>query len=124
MGFTCRIPDGLSKFAVGQRLITLQAKEEIFNNITLEFVLNSQETQGAIFKQATGSAAKGIRSAKFAKILIPCPPIDLQNNFKDKILMIEKQKRQSIASLDKSQALFNCLLQKAFKGELTSGKAV
>lgn len=117
MGYTCRIPEGFEKFAVGQRIITLQSKK-IYNNITLEFVLNSKEIQGEIFKQATGSAAKGIRSAKFAQILVPVPPLDLQNQFAERVQAIETQKTQAKASLAKAEDLFNSLLQRAFKGEL------
>jgi len=121
MGFTCRIPTGLDKFAVGQRLITLQSTD-LYNNISLEFMLNSREIQGEIFRLATGSAVKGIRSAKFAKILIPVPPINLQNKFAERITSIEKQKQQAQTNLEQSNNLLNSLLQKAFTGELTQSK--
>jgi len=93
MGYTCRIPEGFNEFAVGQRLITLQPKDN-YNSLMLEFVLNSAEIQRQIMKLATGSAAKGIRSAIFAKIRIPIPPIELQNQFADIV--------QHINSLDLS----------------------
>lgn len=48
------------------------------------------------------------------------PPLDLQNQFAERLEAIEKQKQQAQASLKKSEDLFNCLLQKAFKGELVS----
>lgn len=46
------------------------------------------------------------------------PPIDLQNQFSDKIKAIEAQKERATASLLKSEELFQSLLQKAFKGEI------
>ncbi|MDC9728595.1 MAG: restriction endonuclease subunit S, partial [Methyloprofundus sp.] len=52
-------------------------------------------------------------------IKIPLPPITLQNQFAERILAIEAQKQQAQASLQKSNDLFNSLLQRAFKGELT-----
>lgn len=119
MGFTCRIPNLFEKFSVGQRLITLQAKEE-FNSITLEYILRSKLVQNVIFKSATGSAAKGVRSAVFAKIKIPVAPISLQNQFAEKIQLIEKQKELAKQSLKESEDLFNALLQKAFRGELSN----
>ncbi|MFQ3244637.1 MAG: type I restriction enzyme S subunit [Arenicella sp.] len=122
MGYTCRIPNGFDRFAVGQRLITLQSKH-LYNNVALEFVINSREVQGEIFLQATGSAAKGIRSAKFAKILIPVPPLKIQDQFAEGIISIDLQKQQAQESLAKSEDLFNSLLQRAFKGELTGSKA-
>lgn len=47
------------------------------------------------------------------------PPIDLQNQFAEKITLIEQQKELAKQELKESEDLFNCLLQKAFKGELT-----
>jgi len=46
-------------------------------------------------------------------------PIALQNQFSERIETIEKQKQQAQTNLEKSEALFNSLLQRAFKGELT-----
>ncbi|AYZ13725.1 restriction endonuclease subunit S [Chryseobacterium arthrosphaerae] len=46
------------------------------------------------------------------------PPIDLQNQFAEKIALIEQQKEFAKQELKESEDLFNCLLQKAFKGEL------
>ena len=117
MGFTCRIPKGMEKFSTGQRLITLQTKSN-YNPYVLEFMLNSKEIQDVILSLATGSAVKGIRSAKFAKIKIPHPVIELQNQFAERVAVIEEQKAIAQKSLEKSEELFNSLLQKAFKGEL------
>ena len=46
------------------------------------------------------------------------PPINLQNQFAEKIALIEQQKALAKQELKESENLFNCLLQKAFKGEL------
>lgn len=47
------------------------------------------------------------------------PPHDKQNQFAERLEAIEAQKAQAQASLAKAEDLFNSLLQKAFKGELT-----
>jgi len=46
------------------------------------------------------------------------PELSLQNQFAERVAIIEKQKAKAQASLEKSEELFNSLLQKAFKGEL------
>jgi len=46
------------------------------------------------------------------------PPIKLQNQFADKIALIEQQKDLAKQELQESEDLFQALLQKAFKGEL------
>ena len=54
---------------------------------------------------------------KYSSII---PPIELQNQFSERVAQIEKQKQQAEASLVKAEELFSSLLQRAFKGELTS----
>lgn len=51
------------------------------------------------------------------------PPIKLQNQFAERIAIIEQQKQQAQTNLQMSEALFNSLLQRAFTGELTADKA-
>ena len=48
------------------------------------------------------------------------PPLELQNQFAERVKAIEAQKAQAQASLSQADNLFNSLLQKAFKGELVS----
>jgi len=60
-----------------------------------------------------------INKSKFESIDFIIPPITLQNQFAERIQAIEAQKQQAQASLQKSEDLFNSLLQRAFKGELT-----
>jgi type I restriction enzyme S subunit len=47
-------------------------------------------------------------------------PIDLQNQFAERVQAIEAQKAQAQASLAQAEDLFNSLLQRAFKGELVN----
>ena len=56
----------------------------------------------------------------FQQIKIVLPPTELQNQFAERVQAIEAQKAQAQESLAKAEDLFNSLLQKAFKGELTS----
>ncbi|MFV5702586.1 restriction endonuclease subunit S [Flavobacterium sp. XS2P12] len=59
-----------------------------------------------------------INAQELQNIMILHPPIKLQNQFAEKIDLIEKQKELAKQELKESEDLFNCLLQKAFKGEL------
>ena len=51
-------------------------------------------------------------------IPIILPPITLQNQFAERVAVIEAQKQQAQLALAKSETLFQSLLQRAFKGEL------
>jgi len=68
---------------------------------------------------STDSMKGMINKSKFERIDFITPPLELQNQFAERIQLIEAQKQQAQASLEKSEALFNSLLQRAFKGELT-----
>ena len=74
----------------------------------------------SISRVATGTSGsmKNISQKKFLGLKIINPPIDLQNQFSLKIDLIEKQKKLAKKELKESEDMFNCLLQKAFKGEL------
>lgn len=117
MGFVCRIPKTLFKFAVGQRIITLQCKEKICPEY-LDFILNHSTTQKRIFKRASGSAAIGIRSAEFEEVVIPVPPLELQNQFAAVVEKVEALKERYQESLGELEALYGALSQRAFRGEL------
>ncbi|SHJ63762.1 type I restriction enzyme, S subunit [Arenibacter nanhaiticus] len=66
-----------------------------------------------------GSAGqKRVPTDFFKRFKIVCPPIELQNQFAERVEAIEAQKALAQKSLEKSEELFNSLLQKAFKGEL------
>jgi type I restriction enzyme S subunit len=67
-----------------------------------------------------GAAIKRYTLNKINTFSVPTPPINLQNQFAERLLAIEVQKLLALASLEKSAALFNSLLQLAFKGELTT----
>ncbi|MCK5917919.1 MAG: restriction endonuclease subunit S, partial [Cocleimonas sp.] len=64
-----------------------------------------------------------INAQELQNIKIVFPPIKLQKQFAQHIEKIEQQKHLAQASLAKSEALFNSLLQRAFKGELTINKS-
>ena len=54
------------------------------------------------------------------ELKIPVPSLDLQNQFAERVQAIEAQKAQAQASLAQAEDLFNSLLQRTFKGELTN----
>ena len=65
-----------------------------------------------------GGAQQFLSLTLLRRLKINLPPIDLQNQFAERVQAIEAQKAQAQASLAQSEDLFNSLLQRAFKGEL------
>jgi type I restriction enzyme S subunit len=74
--------------------------------------------QKIIEDAAPESAQKNINLEILRDLDFPLPPIELQNQFAEQVAIIEQQKAIVQASLEKSEELFNSLLQKAFNGEL------
>jgi type I restriction enzyme, S subunit len=81
-------------------------------------VLKSESIINYFVGITSGANYPAVKSSDIAKLLVSLPPKILQNQFAEKITLIEKQKELGEQELKESQDLFNCLLQKAFKGEL------
>lgn len=76
----------------------------------------SKMTLNNMCKNIVGMA--NINAQELQDIQILKAPILLQNQFAEQVQMIETQKQQAQEALEKSEDLFQSLLQKAFKGEL------
>jgi len=84
--------------------------------VFIEFFINLIDLSNYV----TGSAQPKLNRKNMDQIKIFCPPIELQNQFAERVKAIEAQKAQAQDSLAGAEDLFNSLLQRAFKGELTS----
>lgn len=65
-----------------------------------------------------GGNQPNLNSGLIKKYNVSIPPLQLQTQFADRVQLIEQQKQQAQEALQKSENLFNALLQKAFKGGL------
>lgn len=67
---------------------------------------------------ASGTTFAELKIVALKKMNVLYPDMKLQNQFAERVQVIETQKSQAQISLTKAENLFNSLLQKAFKGEL------
>ena len=117
----CLIPKYDKPLIYESSLIRLRPKLNTCNtNYLFHFLNNTRARQKYVFKHVTRSTISGINNKGLNAILLYLPPITLQNQFAERVAQIEKQKQQAEASLVKAEELFSSLLQRAFKGELTS----
>ena len=117
-GNVCTIPANIGKFAMGQRVITIQGNKELLNNTYLATYMQTDVFKKEIEKYKTGSSAQGIRSKELIKIEVPIPQVSLQNQFAEFVQQVDKLKFEMEKSLEELENNFNALMQKAFKGEL------
>ena len=113
------IPAGI-KLSLGQRVMLFRPIYTIMNSQFMHAVVRSKGVYSQAQRVNAGSTVGHVNIKDIRKFNIIVPPFDLQNQFADRIQSIDSQKAKAQESLDKSEALFNSLLQKAFKGELTN----
>lgn len=116
-GDCCRIPcEYNGSYGGFDMIIKIDEPYSTFYN----FLLNTPAGK-AILKPLTRRAGQPhLNSQQMFSLNLIAPPINEQEKFSDRINKIEKQKKLAQQSLQKSNDLFNSLLQRAFKGELTN----
>ena len=90
----------------------------ISNRVFIAYILRSECFLDFILQHSTRTNIPKANRAQMKLFIGFCPPIELQTQFAERVALIEQQKAQAQASLEKSEELFNSLLQKAFNGEL------
>lgn len=91
---------------------------DLLDSFFLAFYLQMDFIQKDIIKKTMAVGVPKLALFRIEQLVLLLPPIELQNQFAEKITLIEQQKELAKQELKESEDLFNCLLQKAFKGEL------
>lgn len=115
----CAVVTTGKRFAITQNAARLSFKDNITRTYAIYF-LRSQYFQIESQRRAKGNAVKDLQLGDMKMFKFLMPPLELQNKFAELIESVELQKLKAQASLQKSEDLFNSLLQRAFKGELSS----
>ena len=95
----------------------IKVKNDIISSFYLQYVLELGIKTFA--NMGSGSAIKNLLLSEMRRFKIILPNLELQNQFAERVAMIEAQKQQAQQALAKSEELFASLLQRAFKGELS-----
>ena len=106
---------------VNQQLHTFQCDNENISPLFMMYALSHQTPY--MYKMSSSTTVPYMNKTICNNIPMIYPPIRLQNQFAERIAIIEQQKQQAQQNLEKSEMLFNSLLQSAFTGELTANKA-
>ena len=99
-------------------IITLLPKKSKTNKEFLTLFLRGDWHLNWANLNTTGANLPRLNLKAFSDYEIPVPPLDLQNQFAEKVQLIERQKEIVRQELKESEDLFQALLQQAFKGEL------
>ena len=121
VGKTAFVYETESRLLLPDTVFRLVYNIEKVNPLFLYYLLNHNKFSSEIQSLASGTSGSmpNISKAKLlAKDLI-CPSVELQNQFAERVAIIEVQKQQAQEALAKSEELFQGLLQQAFNGELS-----
>lgn len=115
----CVLPDNIEVAVNKADCVLLRVNPKTANQIYISCLLNLEAFLNLAVSYIHGQTRSRISSGQLGAILVPIPPINLQNQFAERVQLIETQKQQAQEAFAKSEALFQGLLQQAFKGELT-----
>ena len=107
------------KFAFQRHIAFIKPNHSMINYHFLFHFLKSDLIKREIDKNVKVAAQKTYNLVELKKLRIILPTITLQNQFAERVAVIEAQKQQAQLELAKSEELFASLLQRAFKGELS-----
>lgn len=88
------------------------------NYIYLLYLFKGKEFIINLLKLSSASAQQAIYLTHLKKLIIPIPPIELQNKFAQIVEQVEQLKEYQNKSKEEIDNLFNVLMQQAFRGEL------
>lgn len=106
------------KFCFQRHIAHLKPKHDMINIVFLHAIMASPFVTWQADRFAIGVAQKTLNLKVIKSFKVFLPSLDIQNQFAERVAVIEEQKAIAQKSLEQSESLFNSLLQKAFKGEL------
>jgi type I restriction enzyme, S subunit len=106
------------EFSIFVSLCLLKPKHEIINVEYLNHFLNTPFALRQAMKHSKLATITNLHLIEIKKMNVPFPPLERQNEFAKRAQEISSQKAVAEESLNKSEDLFNSLLQNAIKGEL------
>lgn len=120
VGATCIVPSNFENLFLPDKLWKIVPKREIVTSEYLEAVLSNKGFRNNISRLSTGSSGsmQNISKGKLKGIIVPIPPIALQEKYSVFYWEIQQKKQTLGNSLELLQDFFQSLLQRAFKGEL------
>ena len=116
---TCAISNTDREFSTYESIFTVRPKKDKLSSVFLVYLVRSRGFQLKLLGNQVGGTVAHLNLKMFRDFDFPLPPLELQNQFAERVQAIENQKGKAEASLTQARDLFNSLLQRGFKGELT-----
>lgn len=119
LGKLAIVPEGARPGIINQALLKLTIDQSVMTNHFFTFHFRQENFRDKFFGANRGAGIPNFPPMKdFKTFPFIVPPIELQVDFEKRIKQLEEQQHQAEMQIQKSEDLFNSLLQKAFRGEL------
>lgn len=119
LGRTAVIPNDIPLAINTKHLAALTLNQEYANPYFIAFCIRSHPyVLAQINANTRGAIMAGLNLTIVKELKIKLPPVALQDHFEKLLGNIESQKEIVRIQMERSEALFQSLLQKAFRGEL------
>ena len=102
------------KFLFQRHIAYLKPISNIVNSVYMHSAILSNDVQRQIDERVKGIAQKTLNLSEIRKIVIPLPPLDLQNQFADFVQQVDKSKLAVKKTLEKAETLKKALMQEYF----------
>jgi len=99
---------------LNQRVAKLSVNREYLTNRFFEFLLKQKDLKSLLTGISRGVRQANISNEDIYNLDIVIPPITLQNEFEQKVELLHLQKKMITETVDKSETLFNGLLNTYF----------
>jgi type I restriction enzyme S subunit len=106
------------EFSMLSSLALLRINADRLNSHYICYWLNNSVVKQSLLGFMSGAAIQRLTLAKIQKILVPTPPLALQEEFANRINKLEQLKANNIIALTKQNTLFATLQHQAFNGQL------
>lgn len=119
IGRVAVVPENIGKAINTKHLAAISFNQEVVDPYFMAFLLHSDENIKRQLKQkGRGAIMTGLNLSIIKELKFWLPPIEIQKKFVEITKSIDIQIETAEQSLQKSDSLFNALLQKAFSGNL------
>lgn len=113
------VPHDVAPGIINPRLLKISPNFDVLMPIFLTNLLAQRSTQITLEKVSHGGTMNVLNAGILKELIIPLPPLWLQQQFAEQIEELEAIKTRARASLTELEALFASLQARAFAGELS-----
>ncbi|MEH2283052.1 MAG: restriction endonuclease subunit S [Nostoc sp.] len=119
-GLACQITEYLPRAIMSQNFNKITPNLNKINATYLEYCINSSIVQKQLQTEITDTVRSFLSLTKLKTIKLPLPSLSLQQKFAQIVQKFERLRTQQRESDRQAEHLFQTLLYRAFRGELTS----